>query len=132
MLPASFRPLYIYASEFVEVIRKKTPKVVFEGEEGGLKAYLMENEPFHNFELHTATGLKFVYQIGSERIRIRDESGQQAEVNPYNEKDELYRKYARHIELLYEYLRVCLEAENKGSHHYPIRLSADTGGTRQL
>lgn len=106
--------------------------MVYEGVAEGIevKAYLMENEPFHNFELHTSKGLKFVYQIGSERIRIRDEYGSQIVVNPYNEKDEMYKRFGKHIELLYEYLRVCLEAENKGSQQYPIRLSADTGGTR--
>ncbi len=117
----------------MEVIRKKTPKVVYEGIAEGVevKAYLMENEPFHNFELHTSGGLKLVYQIGSERIRIRDEYGSQIVVNPYDEKEDMHKHFKKSIELLYEYLRVCLEAEHKGSREYPIRLNGDTGGTRQ-
>ena len=59
-LPLGFRPLYTYASEFVEVVRKKTPKVVVVEENGGTKAYLMENDPFNNFELHTHSGLKLM------------------------------------------------------------------------
>lgn len=48
-LPSKLRPWYKYASEFVNVIKKLTPKVVYA--DHILKCSLMENEPLPNVEV---------------------------------------------------------------------------------
>ena len=48
-LPSKLKPWYKYAFDFVDVLQKKTPKILFANE--CLKGYLMENKPLPNIEI---------------------------------------------------------------------------------
>jgi hypothetical protein len=48
-LPTKLKPWYKYAMDFVQVIRQKTPKIIYATKL--LKCYMMENDPLNTVEL---------------------------------------------------------------------------------
>lgn len=98
-LPTKLRPWYKYAMDFTNVIRKKTPKVIYLSKY--LKCLMMEDSPLNSLELTftEASVLRFhrkathevkvITRIGSEHLEIHKKdrfisSKQEVlEINPY-------------------------------------------------
>ena len=83
-LPSKFIPFYKYASDFVNVLRSKTPKIVLITSNGTFK--LMDNEPYHNFECKFNDGCLINYTDGSQKLIIKINE-EEIFLNPQNSRE---------------------------------------------
>ena len=87
-LPSKLKPWYKYASDFVNVTKLKTPRIIYAN--NVLKCYFMENDPFNTCEVEftlpcpdyiphhhqqklsksSYKEVKFVYSKGSEDVEL--------------------------------------------------------------
>lgn len=125
-MPAKFHSIYKYASDFVEVLRSKTPKIIYKTSE--VKCYLMENDPFYNFEIKFADKAKLVYQVSSSETLLTTKSGKKMRINPYDDYDDLDENYKLYIDSFFKYLKKCLEIERQIEHKqdrlvFPVQIN---------
>ncbi|KAL7749100.1 hypothetical protein RI367_005505 [Sorochytrium milnesiophthora] len=72
-LPDRYHKKYKYASTFVNLIRSKTPKIVFYSPQA--KCILMENAPQADFEVQFYSGTRIVYLTAKNTLDIKSEDG---------------------------------------------------------
>ncbi len=108
-LPHKLQPMYKYASDFVNVLRCKTPKVSLRCTE--YRFLLMENEPCHNCELYMNDGTKATHTIGCPTMDILTNDGRRIRVDHLADYEYLSSETRLVIDSLFAALKRCLEAE---------------------
>ncbi|TPX56203.1 hypothetical protein PhCBS80983_g04689 [Powellomyces hirtus] len=68
-LPAAFAKKFRYASRFVDLVRSKTPKIIFYSPQA--KCVLMENSPLADFETMFYNSIRAHYSVSSGTIEIK-------------------------------------------------------------
>jgi len=132
-LPHRLHPCYKYASDFVNVLRSKTPKVILKCTE--YKFLLMENEPCHNCELFMSDGTKAVHIIGSPKIDIITSDSRKIRVDHMEDYEFLSPEMQKVIDILFNSIKKCVEVEEivklksfkeNTKKIYPINIKPDT------
>jgi len=72
-LPSKYYESYMYCHDFVNTVKMKTPKIIFETKVS--KSLLMCDEPSPHFEVEFHNGITAVHQVGSEVITIHTPQG---------------------------------------------------------
>ncbi|KAI9100691.1 hypothetical protein DFS34DRAFT_615441 [Phlyctochytrium arcticum] len=72
-LPESFAKKYRYAARFVDLVRSKTPKIIFYSPQA--KCMLMENAPLADFEMVFYSGTRTHYSVPKGEMEIRMPAG---------------------------------------------------------
>lgn len=98
--------MYKIGTEFLEVLKSKTPRVVIE--DCGAKCMLMSNSPFPNFEVDFSDGTRVKYQMGSEVFRIFCVDGKEVLINPYLDLKSVGEKFCKVLEVAMDGLKKCL------------------------
>ena len=98
--------MFKLGSEFLEVLRSKTPKVMVE--EQGARCMLMSNCPFPNFEADFEDGTRVKYQVGSEVFLVFTIDGRELRINPYMDQQALGSKLENVLEVAMDGLKKCL------------------------
>jgi polo-like kinase 4 len=96
-------------TEFLQVLRSKTPKVVVE--EQGARCMLMSNSPFPNFEVDFHDGCRVRYQVGSDVFLVTQPDGKEIEINPYLDQRNKENRLQRVLEIAMDGLKKCLAKE---------------------
>ncbi|KAJ3022464.1 Serine/threonine-protein kinase plk4 [Thoreauomyces humboldtii] len=138
-LPESFAKKFRYASRFVDLVRSKTPKIVFYSPQA--KCILMENSPLADFEIMFYNNTRAHYSVSKETVEIKVPRGsgdmEKYQIrlpglaalgsgggDPIDVPSEL-APIVRHIQ---ECLKQCMDVERSGklnsSTHYPIILKS--------
>ena len=128
-LPHKLYPAYKYAYDFVNVLRSKTPKVIYKCTE--YKFFLMENDPYHNCELYMNSGMKAIHTISNSKIDILTPDGRKIRVNHMEDYEFLSPEIRNVIDKLFEAIRKAVEIEDmakvKGTNvHYPVVIGPET------
>lgn len=100
-------------SEFLQVLKSKTPKVTVE--ESGARCMLMSNSPFPNFEVDFEDGTRVKYQVGSELFSVSTLSGKEFKINPYLDQRSLGHNLEKVLSISMDGLKKCL-AKDKSVH----------------
>ena len=98
--------MYKIGTEFLEVLKSKTPRVVIE--ENGSKCMLMSNSPFPYFEVDFRDGTRVKYQMGSEVFSIFCMDGKEVVINPYLDSKNIGEKFSKVLEVAMDGLKKCL------------------------
>ena len=109
-LPSKLYPVYKYAYDFVNVLRSKTPKIVYKCKE--YRFSLMENEPCHNCELHMADGTKAMHVLGNQKIDILTPDGRKIRVDYCEDYEYLSNEIKNAVDALFASIKKCQEAED--------------------
>ncbi|KAJ3393904.1 Serine/threonine-protein kinase plk4 [Entophlyctis sp. JEL0112] len=133
-LPPNLSKIFAYAAKFVDLVRSKTPKIVFYSPQA--KCLLMENSPQPDFEMNFYSGLKvhhnsrtgrIVFKVPQETSTQRDHSGSggspEYTVHEYDISEgsdnsildlpDLLISAFKHLQ---ECLRQCLDAEKSAAN----------------
>jgi len=106
-LPSQFASIYKYAYDFVSLLRTKTPKVTIKME--NCKISLMDNEPYHNIEMHKKDGLTMIHQISSHHVTIIFADKSKLMLN----KTKIPKEYQIVVSEFFELVKKCEETERK-------------------
>jgi len=128
-LPNRLRSAYKYAFDFVNVLRSKTPKIIYKCIE--YKFCLMENEPYHSCELYMQNGTRAVHTIGHPKVDVYTFDGRKIRIDHMQDYDYLSPEIQHVIDCLFESLRKSVEVEDlakfKGAHiRFPITIGPET------
>ena len=95
------------------MLRSRTPKIILKYMNSHT-SYLMENEPFHNFELKYKLGIKLTYQVSSSVCTLYDpKSKVKKQINPYQDYEYLNLEEQRSVDQMFNDLKKSLEIERK-------------------
>ena len=106
-LPDKLRKKYLFAHEFINILRTKTPKLTLNTEV--CKCCIMENSPTPNIEIQFVCGIKVKYATQASTIQEEDRKYNldcQKEIPkhllPYIEQAKVYKSYSTQLETLLE------------------------------
>ncbi|KAK9761607.1 hypothetical protein K7432_013372 [Basidiobolus ranarum] len=127
-LPEKYESRYRYVYRFVDLIRSKTPKIIFYSSQA--KCLLMENGPLADFEMDFYNGIKVQNSASRGVLQIRNVQ-EEGSARDYNFDTNSNAKFViptglkpifRHIQ---ECLKTCLDIEQTHQHtsDYPIIIS---------
>eukprot|EP01022_Parablepharisma_sp_SALTPOND_P012070 TRINITY_DN1541_c0_g1_i1.p1 TRINITY_DN1541_c0_g1~~TRINITY_DN1541_c0_g1_i1.p1 ORF type:complete len:577 (-),score=55.72 TRINITY_DN1541_c0_g1_i1:5153-6883(-) len=128
-LPHKLYPAYKYAFDFVNILKSKTPKVVYKSSE--CKFLLMENEPCHSCELFMGDGTKVIHMISNPKVDIVTPDGRKIRISHMEDYEFLSPEIQKVIDTLFGAIRKCVEVEDlcklKGATvNFPIVIGPDT------
>ncbi|KAJ3052841.1 hypothetical protein HK097_005568 [Rhizophlyctis rosea] len=134
-LPRNQHKKFRYASRFVDLVRSKTPKIVFYSPQA--KCILMENGPLADFEMVFYSGIRVHYSVARNALEIKvpkSDSNQPTdfEVHRTNtsqpERIELPPTLTPVFKHVQECLRQCMDIERSGkldaNTRYPLILKS--------
>eukprot|EP00831_Metopus_contortus_P047144 TRINITY_DN37973_c0_g1_i2.p1 TRINITY_DN37973_c0_g1~~TRINITY_DN37973_c0_g1_i2.p1 ORF type:complete len:140 (+),score=9.91 TRINITY_DN37973_c0_g1_i2:1-420(+) len=121
--------MFKYASDFVTVLRSKTPKIVFTSSD--FRCVMMENEPFPNYELFFNNGTRVQHKIGSQIVDVFTVDGNQVRVKQYEDYDFLNPELSQIVDTFFAAVKKCIEVEKLSKYSkmiikYPICFSPET------
>ena len=106
-LPDKLRKKYLFAHEFINILRTKTPKLTLNTEV--CKCCIMENSPTPNIEIQFVCGIKVKYSSHATTIQTEDNKynlDSPKEIPeyllPYIEQAKVYKCYSTQLETLLE------------------------------
>ncbi|KAJ3188955.1 hypothetical protein HDU85_004672 [Gaertneriomyces sp. JEL0708] len=134
-LPAMYIKKYRYASRFVNLVRSKTPKIIFYSPQA--KCILMENGPLADFEMVFYSGTRAHYSGSRGTVELKIPSGESSDAERYethsislapNERADVPAHLASLVKHIQECLKQCTDVELSGkldsSTKYPVILKS--------
>ncbi|TPX51472.1 hypothetical protein SeLEV6574_g00253 [Synchytrium endobioticum] len=131
-LPSSYFKKYRYACRFVDLVRSKTPKVLFYSPQA--KSILMENGPLADFEMVFYSDVKVHYSVAKNSLQItcKKPGSIGTETHTVDTSNVANLSLQPHIVPIFKHVQECLRqcldveasAKSDGTTKYPIIVKA--------